>query len=307
MRHIIFIFIVFYCLSAQTDSSEKKNSVSKSESVQVEVKQPAPVVSDNQTDTVTPTVNKTIEAKEKAEDTTQKEAVSLTSPPSTDQQEEKGLKSFSNTLASVDTSIELGLEYPLSFGAHGKFHVSESIYTRLGAGFASELLVTSFSKIAPSLGYLNRQEANLISDVIQNSFFGALRFGWMPYTKKFGGPYMELGLLYLIFGRGETSGTVLNAAIETDLSQAGSNKYSVRSDLLNGTFHVGYQIPIEKNVHLNLELGVLKILYVNMKKNNPKGSEIVSLPKEHHKNFEQFLLNKGWIFPTLSAWLGFSF
>ena len=161
--------------------------------------------------------------------------------------------SFGLSIDTIDTSVELGLEYPLSFGAHGKFHLNESIYTRLGVGFTSQVFVGAFTRLAPGLGYLNRQEAQLIGDTIQNSLFGSLRFGWLPYTKKVGGPYMELGLLGFAFGRGETSGDALNEAIGASLNIGGKNRYSVKSDILSGTFHMGYQVPIEKRIHLNIE------------------------------------------------------
>ena len=299
-------------VKSETAETKEKSSV-KSKVVESAAVLKASIVSDKKTEASAAVMkSETTEIKEKpsVEGKTAESAVVSTASSESMDKDQKGtgrLKAFKDTIASVDPAVELGLEYPLSFGVHGKFHINDSIYTRLGAGFTSELLVTAFAKIAPSLGYLSRQEANLISDVVKNSVLGALRLGWMPYTKKFGGPYMELGLLYLAFGQGETSGTVLNAAIETDLSQTGSNRYSVRSDILNGTFHIGYQIPIEENIHLNLELGVLKILYVGLKTNKAPASGVVALPEEHHKKFKSFLVDKGWIFPTLSAWLGFSF
>ena len=298
-------------VKSEIAETKEKPSV-KGEAVESAAVSKASIVSDKKTEISVAVKSETTETKEKpsVESKTAESAVVSTASSESMDKDQKGadrLKAFKDTIASVDPAVELGLEYPLSFGVHGKFHINDSIYTRLGAGFTSELLVTAFAKIAPSLGYLSRQEANLISDVVKNSVLGALRLGWMPYTKKFGGPYMELGLLYLAFGQGETSGTVLNAAIETDLSQTGSNRYSVRSDILNGTFHIGYQIPIEENIHLNLELGVLKILYVGLKTNKAPASGVVALPEEQHKKFKSFLVDKGWIFPTLSAWLGFSF
>ena len=213
---------------------------------------------------------------------------------------------FGAVVEAIDTSVEVGLEYPLSFGAHGKFHITDSFYARLGTGFTPKILVGAFKRLAPTLGYLNRHEATLMGDTIKNSLFGSTRLGWLPYTKKAGGPYMEVGLLYLAWGLGETTGTALNEAIGTDLNTAGDNIYSVKSDVLAGTFHIGYQIPIESHIHLNLELGILKILFVDMKKHEKEG--VPSLPKEYHADFKKLLVGKkGWIFPTLSAWLGFSF
>ena len=110
----------------------------------------------------------------------------------------------------------------------------------------------------------------------------------------------------LAFGKGETSGSILNGAVETDFNEAGANRYSVRSNLLSGSFHAGYQIPIEEHIHLNIEAGALKIIAVEWKGGNGAAA-VDSLPEEHVEAFKAFLLDKGWIVPTVAVWLGFSF
>ena len=217
-------------------------------------------------------------------------------------------KSESKSFIKIeDTSLEAGLEYPLSFGLNGKYHINDSFYARIGTGFTPKILLGAFQRTAPSLGYLNRKEAQLIGDVIRSSLLGAYRFGWLPYTKKSGGPYMELGVFGMAFGRGgETSGGAINEVLGADLNEAGKNLYSVRSDLFGAAFYAGYQIPIEKRIRLNIEAGVLKILYAEVKQYK-KGSSAEPLPKKYHKELESFLVRKGWIFPTISAWIGFSF
>ena len=299
MKNLIFIFS-FFCslfLNAQMVSGAEKEA--QSVSVQEQTKQSKDLqdVTAAIPDTESNTEKKTIQTTDR---NTTKENSSLTTSEG-----QKTESHFKRVLDTIDTSVELGLEYPMSFGVHGKFHVNDSIYTRLGFGFTPKFFVGTFERIAPALGYMNGEEANLIGDVIQNSLFGAIRLGWLPYTKKVGGPYMELGLLGLAYGQGEASGTALNGAIGTDLNEEGANLYSVKSNLLSGTFHVGYQIPIEKHIHLNLEMGILKIFFVEMKETTKNG--IDSLPKESHEDFKRFLTDKGWIFPTLSAWIGFSF
>ena len=206
--------------------------------------------------------------------------------------------------ASLDPIAEIGLEYPLSVGVHVRFYFNDQFYTRIGSGFTSGLLTSGFSRIAPAFDYLSRDEARLIGDVIKNSFFGSFRFGWTP--KKAAGPYAEIGLMALAWGKGETSGSILNGAVETALNESGKNRYSVRSNLLNGSFYAGYQIPIEKHIHLNIEAGVLKIIAVEWKGSN--GSAAADpLPEESVEDFTNFLLKKGWIVPTVAVWLGFSF
>ena len=304
MKSLIFFLCVFYSLllNAQTVSSaEDSHFVSQHKQAEQDGKGDAAKVTPAAGADVDAEVDATY--KSPAEEATERNA-SEDSSTTTNKTDRAGSR-FGLSMDTIDTSVELGLEYPLSFGAHGKFHLNESIYTRFGFGFTSQVFVGAFTRFAPGLGYLNGQEAELIGDTIQNSLFGSLRFGWLPYTKKVGGPYMELGLLGFAFGRGETSGQVLNDAIGIDLNIGGKNRYSVKSDILSGTFHIGYQVPIEKHIHLNLELGILKILYVQVKQN--KKNKVAFLPEKHHEEFKQFLTEKGWIFPTLSAWIGFSF
>ena len=304
MKSLIFLLCIFYSLllNAQTVSGEEdSHSVSQHKHIKQSenTEEAAKGTSNGESDADAVTSHES-----SAENTTKRSAAedSSTTPNET----AKAESHFGLSIDTIDTSVELGLEYPLSFGAHGKFHLNESIYTRLGVGFTSQFFfVGAFTRVAPGLGYLNQQEAQLIGDTIENSLLGSLRFGWLPYTKKVGGPYIELGLLGFAFGRGETSGEALNEAIGASLNKGGKNRYSVKSDILSGTFHIGYQVPIEKHIHLNIELGIIKILYVQIKEN--KKRKVDFLEEKHHEEFKQFLTEKGWIFPTLSAWIGFSF
>ena len=289
MKNLIFTFFICFSflLNAQADSDKKDSLTVTSKDKKWKQKEVAIPILANDNEKPEEDL---VAGNEKA------------SPLVTETREAAG--TLDSVIDYVDTFIEVGLEYPLNFGVHGKFHVNDSFYTRLGLGFTPALLVGGFKRLAPSLGYLNRQEADLIGDAIQNSLFGSLRFGWLPYTKKVGGPYMELGLIGLMWGKGETSATALNEAIGTDLNQAGNNRYSVKSNLVGGTFHIGYQIPIEKHVRLNVELGVLKILYSYLRESE---GNVTPLPEKHHEDYKDFLVRKGWVFPTISAWLGFSF
>ena len=209
---------------------------------------------------------------------------------------------FTHYLAG--NAVEVGVEYPINFGLHVKTRINGDFYTRVGFGFVTEFFLGSFSKLAPNLGYLNQQEADLISDVLKNSLYGEVRVGWSPYYEKHaGGPYIELGVSGMFLGKGETSGFTLSKAIEVgDESQS---HYSVKSNTYNTNLHIGYQIPIEKHIHMHIEIGVLKIFRADSVSQETPGVKV--LPEESQGELENFLIDKGWIFPTGSVWFGFAF
>ena len=210
-------------------------------------------------------------------------------------------------------SIEVGLEFPLNIGIHGRFRWNRAFYTRTGVGFVSEYFLGTFSRLAPKLGYVNQYESDLIADVIKNSLYLDFRVGYFPYSYfgNEGGPYVEVGASGMLFGggffddeeKGGTSGFTLNEAI--GVGDAVRNYY-IKSNVYNVTFHVGYQIPFEDHLRLNLDLGVVKIVYAKVGSQTSELGESLT-DEEDKKKLQKFLLKKGWIFPTLSIWLSFKF
>ena len=205
-------------------------------------------------------------------------------------------------------TIELGLEYPINFGVQFKYMFYDTSYVRFGFGFMSGFFLESFEKLSPSFGYLKEQEANLFSDTFRNSMYLDLRFGWIPYFKEMkGGPYIELGLSSTLLGKGELRGTHLSRSIPEG-SYDELETYSAKTTTYNGTFHIGYSIPFEK-IKFNLEVGVIKILHSSFMDLNedqiPIGTEPLS--KKQERLFKSFLESRGWIFPTFSGWISFSF
>ena len=201
--------------------------------------------------------------------------------------------------------LEVGLEYPTSFGVNLRYLLTDSVYARFGLGFMSEFLLNSFEKIADSFGYLNQEEAKLLSDTLKNSLYLDFRLAWAPYLKaEGGGPYLELGLSHSRSGKGGSRGITLNQVLEDD-SFDETKRYSLRANTYNFNFHVGYQIPIEK-VRLNFEIGLIKILRTEL-----LGETSIDYPENlsgSQKNrFQDFLETKGWVFPTFSGWIGFAF
>ena len=239
--------------------------------------------------------------------------------------EKKTLEEFStfqtdsNTLAQLDkyrsgrftnylsgNSIEVGIEYPLNFGIHFKSRMNGEFYFRAGSGFVTEFFLGSFSKLAPNFGYISEYEAMLIADVFTNSLYTDFRLGWAPYYEKHaGGPYIEIGFLGMFFGRGETSGFTLERAMNVGGGDLTVEAYSVKSNIYNASFHVGYQIPIEKHINIHFEAGVIKVIDLTL---NPKSSpNIEVLPEKYHEDFKNFMIEKGWVFPTFSVWFAFGF
>ena len=215
----------------------------------------------------------------------------------------------SNSWPSDDEShfVEFGLEYPINFGIHLKYRLSKSIYSRWGLSFMPEFFLSSFTSLAPSFGSLSEDQARLISDTFANSIYLDFRMAWAPYLHEFnGGPYMELGLAGLFYGKGKLESSQISKAIQgISNSDLKTDNYSVKTNAYALTAHVGYQIPF-REIKLNIETGIIKIF----------GASILSVPTitaseelnpAQKKQFKKFLIDKGWIFPTISMWIGFGF
>ena len=201
--------------------------------------------------------------------------------------------------------LEVGLEYPTSFGINLRYLLTDSVYVRFGLGFMSQFFLESFEKIADSFGYLNEEEAKLLSDTLKDSFYLDLRLAWAPYLKsEGGGPYLELGFSHSFFGKGKLKGITLSQVLGDD-SFDGNKNYSAKANTYNANFHLGYQIPFEK-VKLNFEIGLIKILHTELL--DEKSVDFPELLSESQKKtFQDFLKTKGWIFPTFSGWISFAF
>lgn len=201
--------------------------------------------------------------------------------------------------------MELGLEYPLNFGVHLRYIASDTIYTRMGLGFMPNFFLNSFERLAPSFGYLNEETAQVISNTFQNSMYINMGLGWSPYLKETGGgPYIELGVSHNLLGKGEFKGSLLSKTIENESFDETKN-YSAKTNTYNATVHVGYQIPFEK-IKLNIELGLIKILYAEVLSKTSLSADTL-LNEQQEESFKNFLKEKGWIFPTVSGWISFSF
>ena len=209
-------------------------------------------------------------------------------------------------------SVEVGVELPLNFGAHGSVRLTDTTYVRLGVGQVYEKFLGAFSTVAPHFGYISEDEAHLIVDVLKNSWYLDARMGWMPYaTLHKGGPYIELGISSMLFGKGETDADTLGETLGVGAADDIEARYSVKSDVYNATFHLGYQIPFAKNLRLNVGVGIVKIFHVDAVKSadaiESDSLELTPLKEEEYKKLRKLLIEKGWIFPTVSVSLGLVF
>ena len=201
--------------------------------------------------------------------------------------------------------LEFGLEYPINFGLHLKYQFGDSFYARMGLGFMHGFFLDSFERLSPSFGWLNQEEAKLISDTFENSLYLDFRLAWSPYFKESGGgPYLELGLSRLLYGKGKLTGINLIKATSSNSFEE-SASYLAKTNTYNATFHIGYQIPLEK-LKLNIEVGLIRILTASIVSEPPLTAEKLFNEKQEIR-FKKFLKDKGWIFPTVSGWISFAF
>ena len=212
-----------------------------------------------------------------------------------------------DTPSKASHLLEIGLEYPINFGVHLRYIISKNVYSRLGLSFMPRFFLNSFEKLSSSLGYLNAEEAKLISKTFENSMYVDFRLAWAPHLQNpsiMGGPYLELGLSGMFFGNGKLEGAQLKKVI-TDERFEELQKYSIKTNAFNATVHAGYQIPFEK-IKLNFEVGLIKILDTHILSVTTVDAPNL-LSANQKQKFKRFLRKKGWIFPTVSAWISFSF
>ena len=299
---ILLLFLSFFCLLG---TAEQNNS-------EAELIEGASGITQQKTETQTKQQKQLPSDTPSAQTKTNKNSMISTEAVSNKTKKHKESDAFleRKTLAegvsnNSNRFLELGLEYPINFGIHLKYLFSSSAYARLGLGFMPSFFLDSFQKLSPSFGYLNEEEAKLISDTFQNSMYIDFRLAWSPYVKESGGgPYLEVGLSRILYGKGELKGSHLSKVI-TDNSFDELASYSAKTNTYNATAHIGYQIPFEK-VKLNIEVGLIKILHTDiLSETSSVASKL--LTEQQKQSFKNFLKKKGWIFPTISGWISFSF
>lgn len=217
----------------------------------------------------------------------------------------KKSKALDNDIFVSEQFFEIGLEYPTNFGIHLRYLLNQNIYSHFGMGFMPKIFLNSFKYVTSFLGYLTEEEAKIISNTFENSLHLDFRLAWLPYLNEFkGGPYLEFGVSGIFLGSGKLQGSLLSKVFpNTDFNEL--KTYSSKTNSYNATVHIGYQIPFEV-VNLNIEIGVIKFLRTNiLNVSTVQAPDLFT--KKQKEVFQHFLKEKGWIFPTISAWLSFSF
>ena len=213
-----------------------------------------------------------------------------------------------------DHSVEVGVELPLNLGVHGSILLTDTTYIRLGGGYVYEKFLGVFSAVAPRFGYITKAQADLMVDVLKSSLYLDGRIGWRPYAKsREGGPYIELGISSMLFGKGKTDAATVRKALDVgdDINDIEAH-FSVKSNVYNATFHLGYQIPFAKNLRLNVDAGIMKIFHAQPVKLSSVELErlpqkLEQLPQDKYNKLSKLLVEKGWVFPTVSVWISFMF
>ncbi|MDE0151186.1 MAG: hypothetical protein OXK80_01650 [Bdellovibrionales bacterium] len=211
--------------------------------------------------------------------------------------------------AKDDLNVEIGLEFPAYFGMHTKISPHPNIYSRVGLGFVSNLMV-GVPGVSTFMGYLAKDyEAEHIEfafDVIDNSLYGSISVGYRMKQKE--GPYAEIGysVIHKLGGSELPLEDVSTALKQSELiaGEAENPMSRINTTLHNGTLHVGYMFPLSSNVSLSTELGVIKPLYADVDVQHGESGN-AEQAKESAKKTKD-IMNQLWMV-TGSLWLAFSF
>jgi len=204
-------------------------------------------------------------------------------------------------------NVEVGLEFPAYFGMHTKISAHPNVYTRVGIGFVSNLMV-GVPGVSAFMGYLasdyESEHIEFAFDVIDNSLYGSVSMGYRMKEKE--GAYAELGYsaIYKVGGSELPLGDVGDALGQSEwmADNAENPMLRVNTTLHNGTLHIGYMFPLSANVSLSTEIGAIKPLYadVDVQHKNEEQST-----KEAEKNIKS-IMDQLWMV-TGSLWLAFTF
>ena len=194
---------------------------------------------------------------------------------------------------------EVGVEFPTSFGIHGKVKLNQTMYFRLGIGSSSRLLLSNMYRT--NLTGLEKGKINLLVDSLANSLYSGFRLGF--YTNRRKGFYGEAGYSLMSLGKGETSSSQLQQSIGRSGLDA-SNVYKVQSTVHNATLHGGYVFPVVEKVGLSVELGVIKPFFAQVQVDYKKK---LSSSSEYQDSKKVKNILKDVLVFTGSLWLSYIF
>ena len=211
--------------------------------------------------------------------------------------------------AKDNVDVEIGLEFPAYFGMHTKISPHPNIYTRVGIGFVSNLMV-GVPGVSTFMAYMSpdyeSEHIQFAFDVLDNSLYGSLSVGYR--MKKREGAYAEIGYSAIHkVGGSELPLTDISTALgqsELVADNAENPMSRVNTTLHNGTLHVGYMFPLGTNVSLSTEIGVIKPLYASVGVQHGENDN-AEQAKESEKKIKS-IMNQLWMV-TGSLWLAFTF
>ncbi len=206
-------------------------------------------------------------------------------------------------------NVEVGLEFPTYFGMHTKISPHPNVYTRLGIGFVSNLMI-DVPGISTFMGYLSSdydsEHIEFAFDVIDNALYGNVSLGYRMKERE--GVYAEIGysIIHKMGGSELLLEDISNILDQSALIAVNTeNPMSrVNTTLHNGTLHVGYMFPLSSRVSLSTELGVIKPLYASVDVQHGESGNVTQ-SKESAKKIKE-IMNQLWMV-TGSLWLSFTF
>ena len=139
--------------------------------------------------------------------------------------------SFAYVKGSGRYELGFGAEIPFYIGMQARYNWSTQVYTRVGGGFAMELLMNARQQFLESAGFEQRKS---LTDSLSNSFVVDARLGWTRSV--YSGSYLELGYTLMLWGRRD---------------------YRIHGP----AFHIGYRFILIDKLTFNLDLGLYKPLF----------------------------------------------
>ena len=194
---------------------------------------------------------------------------------------------------------EVGVEFPTSFGIHGKVKLNQTMYFRLGVGSSSRFLLSNMYRT--NLTGVEKRKINLLVDSLADSLYSGFRLGFRTNRRK--GFYGEAGYSLMSLGKGETSSNQLKRSIGRSGLDA-SSVYEVQSTVHNATLHGGYIFPVVEKVGLSVELGVIKPFFANVQVDYKKK---LSSSTEHQDSKKVKSILKDVLVLTGTLWLSYIF
>lgn len=196
--------------------------------------------------------------------------------------------------------MEVGFEFPVYFGTHGRWNFYKNIYTRLGVGFASGVLLNSVHFLSFVNPHFKKDSSSLklVKETLSNAFYSSLSLGakldhYLP------GLYADFGYAFMLSSK-ELKTSFLNTIIPDNI-RSDEPTISAQSYIHGVVGHIGYNYRIDTHITISGELGVIKPIYSQVKYGLPQSQNAQAFSKKTSKAHTDLLI------PTISVWLAYTF